>query len=207
MATKARNKAGDGDKRGGESPGDSGRKRKSGRLLRVLVVRHAIAEDAAEFARTGAPDADRPLTRQGRQRMRKASQGLVQLVPDVHVIATSPLVRAVETAEILQKRYLKSDVEAEIVRLSALAPGKSSSLLLGWLAEQAGKGTVVLVGHEPHLGQFVSWALTGLRESFVEVKKGAAILLEFRDEIRPGRAKLLWSVRPKILRALSGSAD
>ena len=55
-----------------------------------------------------------------------------------------------------------------------------------------------------HLGEFVSWCLSGLRESFVELKKGSAVLLEFSGEIKPGRARLLWALKPSHLRALGG---
>ena len=170
--------------------------------LQVLIVRHAIAKDPAEFAQTGTPDAERPLTKQGRKRMRLAARGLAMLVPDVGTIASSPLTRAVETADIVGGRYGKAGAELETLRLSALSPGKPANLLLSWLGEQPRELAVVLVGHEPHLGEFVSWALTGLRDSFVEFKKGAAILLEFEQEVRPGRAKLLWSLRPSQLRMI-----
>ncbi|QOV91383.1 SixA phosphatase family protein [Humisphaera borealis] len=165
-------------------------------------MRHAIAKDPAQFAETGAPDAERPLTKQGRRRMRLAARGLAALVPDIGVVASSPLLRAVETAELIAKRYAKGGVDVETLRLSALAPGKSGSLLLSWLEDQPRDCAVVLVGHEPHLGHFVSWSLTGLRDSFVELKKGAAVLLEFGDSVRPGRARLIWSLRPGQLRMI-----
>ena len=46
--------------------------------------------------------------------------------------------------------------------------------------------------------------LTGLRESFVPLKKGAACLLQFESEVKPARAKLLWAMRPGQLRDLAG---
>src|SRR5882724_2462532 len=67
--------------------------------VRLLVVRHAIAEDPAVFAATGRSDAERPLTEKGRRRMRRVARGLKKLVPAIDGLATSPLVRAVETAE------------------------------------------------------------------------------------------------------------
>ena len=169
--------------------------------LRVLVVRHAVAEDKAAFGATGAPDGDRPLTKDGRRKFRRVARGIVELVPDLGVLATSPLVRAVETAELLARRYAKAGGDPTATRLAALAPGKANSLLLGWLADQPRSAPVAVVGHEPNLGQFVSWALTGLRDSFVEMKKGAACLIEFEDDVRAGRAKLLWAMRPGQLRA------
>ena len=62
--------------------------------------------------------------------------------------------------------------------------------------------TVALVGHEPQLGLFVSWMLTGLQESFVQMKKGGACLLELKEQVWPGRGRLLWSLAPAQLRAL-----
>ena len=81
---------------------------------------------------------------------------------------------------------------------------------MDWLREQAEhakKGSttsVVIVGHEPGLGQLVSWMLTGLRESFIPLKKGGACLVEFEGEVKPGRGKLLWAMKPSQLRKLAG---
>lgn len=165
--------------------------------LRVLVVRHAVAEEQAPFARTGHPDAARPLTRGGRRKMRRAARGLARLVPRLDRLATSPLARAVETADIVARACGKPKTQ----RLGPLAPGKPPAGVLAWLKEQRPGRTVALVGHEPDLGVFVSWALTGLRESFIPLKKGGACLLEFGGEVKPGRAVLLWLLRPSQLRA------
>lgn len=170
--------------------------------LRLLVLRHAIAEDPEAFAKTGRPDARRRLTKPGRKKMRKAARGLEKLVPKVDVLATSPLTRAIETGEILADRF----DGLRPLRLPALAPGKSVAQVMDWLREQATRkpgAVVAVVGHEPHLGQMVSWMLTGLRESFVPLKRGGACLLEFQNEVKPARAKLLWSLRPGQLRDLA----
>jgi phosphohistidine phosphatase len=178
---------------------------KSGTRLRVLVVRHAIAEDREEFAKRsqGESDGARPLTRDGRRKFDQGAKGIVSQVPKLDALATSPLTRAIETAEILAAHYkgLKP------VRLSALAPGKAPGLTMEWLREQPTGRTVAVVGHEPHLGEFVSWCLSGLRESFVELKKGAAVLLDFGGEIKPGRARLIWALKPSHLRALGGKCE
>lgn len=179
-----------------------GNKRDARKPLQVLIVRHGIAEDAADMAAGGGTDAERRLTKAGRKKFRHAARGIVALVPDVAVLAASPLARTAETADVLAARYAKAGREPKAVSLSALAPGKPATLLMGWLAEQKRGGAVAVVGHEPHLGQFVSWALTGLRESFVEMKKGSACLIEFQDEVRAGRARLVWSLRSGQLRAV-----
>jgi phosphohistidine phosphatase len=178
----------------------AGRARK-GRAARlhVLVIRHAVAEERWAFAkRSGEPDAQRPLTKPGRRKMRRAARGLARVVPELTVLAASPLTRAAQTAEIVAERY----GGMRTVTVAPLAPGKPAGALLTWLGEQHEGAVVAIVGHEPDLGQFVSWALTGLRESFVPLKKGAACLLEFPGEVRPGRARLLWLLKPSQLRAI-----
>jgi phosphohistidine phosphatase len=185
---------------------DEGKKKPNRSRLRVLVIRHAIAADPKAFAKTGKADALRPLTRIGRKKMRRAARGLIRLVPHLDALATSPLTRAVETGAIVAEQYHHE----QPVSLPALAPGKSAGQVLDWLKEQAEhakKGadtTVGIVGHEPGLGQLVSWMLTGLRESFIPLKKGGACLLEFEGEVKPARAKLLWLMKPSQLRKLAG---
>ena len=77
------------------------------------------------------------------------------------------------------------------------------SALLNWLQQQSADSTVALVGHDPHLGTFVSWMMTGLQEPFVAFKKGGACLLHIDGEVRAGRAKLMWLLKSSHLRKLA----
>ncbi len=166
--------------------------------MKLLVIRHAIAEKREEFAFTGRPDSERPLTKEGRERMRRAAAGLASVAGRVDVLASSPWTRARETAEIVAGALGGIDI-APVEELTAEhAPDD----LLPWLREQAADSTVAVVGHEPHLGFLVGWLLTGRHESFVELKKGAACMLEFDDPPAPGNATLLWALAPSHLRAL-----
>ena len=67
--------------------------------MKLLLVRHAIAEDAESFAVTGGTDALRPLTEVGRRKMRKGTNRLRTQIDRIDVLACSPRVRARETAE------------------------------------------------------------------------------------------------------------
>src|SRR5205809_975693 len=87
--------------------------------MRLLVVRHAIAEDREAFARSHKDDAARPLTPDGRRKMARAAEGLKQLVPELELLAASPYKRALETAEIIAHAYGDQRVE----RVGELAPG------------------------------------------------------------------------------------
>lgn len=168
--------------------------------LRVVLIRHGIAEQRRTDGRRRKPDAQRELTRGGRRKMRRAAKGLVRLVPKLDAMATSTLVRAIETGEIIADRY---ESPPRPVRLAGLSPRKPSGPAMEWLREQAVRtsgGTVAIVGHEPHLGEFVSWALTGLHDSFITLKKGSACVIEFAHEVKPARAKLVWVMKASQLR-------
>lgn len=168
--------------------------------MQILIIRHAIAEDRETFARTGESDDRRPLTEKGRSRMRKAAAGLKRLI-EIDMVAHSPLVRAVQTAEILKSEFPAT----ELAEVPELAPGKGAESLAHWLGFVSRKATVALVGHEPDLSEFVAWLTTGAPRSFISLKKGGAVLLECQDQPGPGSATLLWALPPAYLRYLSGA--
>ena len=166
----------------------------------VLVIRHAIAEDRNIFARTGNSDELRPLTSEGRKRMQRAAAGLKTVVPRINMVATSPLVRAAQTAEIVAAAY-GSVVPIEI---DELRPECDSERLARWLGNQPPDSTIALVGHEPSLSFHVSWLTARADDAFVEFKKGGACLLRFYDAVFSGGATLRWMMTPKQLRGLGG---
>ena len=165
--------------------------------MRLLLIRHAIALERNEFSRTGKDDALRPLSDDGRKKMKLASRGLRELVPDIDLLATSPLTRAAQTGAILDSVYggLK---EVEIAELS---PGASLQAFLAWLKRQKGD-TVAVVGHEPWLSRLACRLLTGTEGSFLAFRKGGAALLELPGAPGPGIARLVWMLTPSQLRSL-----
>jgi phosphohistidine phosphatase len=168
--------------------------------MRLLVIRHGLAGEREDWAaRSGKPDSERPMTGEGRRRMRRGARGLRRIVPDIDVLATSPLVRAVQTAEIVAAAYGGS---LAIETVDELSPERRPDELLGWLRAQLPGATVAVVGHEPHLGFLVGWLLTGRNDSFVAFKKGGAVLLDFDDPPVGGNAVLAWAIAPRQLRWL-----
>ena len=160
----------------------------------LLVIRHAIAADPADYA----DDAERPLTPEGKKKMRRVAKGLRRSVPAIGLLATSPLVRAIETAEIVSAAY--DGIATTIV--TALAPGHPPAAVARWLEPYRGHDVVAVVGHEPGLSRMVGWFLTGTERSFIELKKGAACLLTFPGAIAAGGAVLVWALAPSQLREL-----
>ena len=171
--------------------------------MRLHVVRHAIAEDREAFARSHKDDATRPLTPDGRRKMERAALGLKELVPELDVLAASPYKRAIETAEIISAAFGGLSVE----RVPDLAPGAGVDRVVSWLADRHARGSVAVVGHEPDLGQLVCALLASTNGPFLELRKGAACLLELAGPVTRGAATLDWFLGPKHLRLLGTGRD
>ncbi len=167
--------------------------------MELLVVRHAIAEDREVFAATGREDALRPLTAEGTRKMKRTARGIREIVGGIDVLVSSPFTRANETAEILRREYELDRVETA----RELEPGTSLPDVVTWL-ERFDQGVVAIVGHEPHLGRLVTYLVTGIERSAVEVKKGGACLIEFDGKPSAGKGRLIWAIPPGLLRDLAG---
>ena len=160
--------------------------------MEILVVRHGLAGDKADWVKTGRRDSERPLTPEGRRKPHEAAKGLKTLT-EVQVVATSPWTRAKQTAVLLSR-----ELDVPVTPCPALVPSRPFEELAAWLAGRK-ESKVALVGHEPHLSGFVSWLLTGDPRPVLSLKKAQACLLEL-TEPAPGKATLLWSIPPKVLR-------
>ncbi len=165
--------------------------------LLVVVMRHGPAEarDAARWP----DDAKRPLRPKGVTQTRRAARGLVRHLERVDRLASSAAVRARKTAELLRGEL---DPEPPLETWPELATGERAQPILDRLAAEArARETVVLVGHEPTLAEFVGLALVGEGVSVVRLTKAGAVLLEFPAAVRPGAARLVWALTRKQLAA------
>lgn len=164
----------------------------------LYVLRHGIA---AERDVRRYPDDDlRPLTGKGIARMRREAAGMraLGLTPDA--IVSSPLLRAMQTAEIA-----RDALGAALSVSEALVPGAHPALLLAELAGAYGDGDAALVvGHEPHLSRLVSFALTGSADQIVRLKKGGLCHLRLDGD---GGGQLLWALTPGQARALGAGSS
>ena len=166
--------------------------------MQLVVIRHAIAQEREEFAPTGRDDSLRPLTDKGSAKMKKAAAGLRELVPEINVLAASPFTRAQQTARIVAAEY----EDIRVITTSTLEPDSELEAFAEWLRARRGD-TIAVVGHEPHLGVLVTWLMTGLEESRVPLRKGAACLLEFPERAGPGAALLQWALTASQLGRLA----
>lgn len=166
--------------------------------MKIFLFRHGLAMDREESMALKLDDSKRPLVEKGRERSRKMARFLARELGEVSVIATSPLLRAVQTAEIVS-RELKYQ---QLFELPELVPEAPPQAFARWLQTSIPRATSVLaIGHEPQLSVFASWLLTGRTESFIELKKSGVIRLELEsfDSIGPSTAELRWVLAPKFL--------
>ena len=162
----------------------------------LYLVRHGIAE----LSSTETHDNDRALTAEGTRKMTRAAIGLKRLgiVPDV--VLSSPLRRAHETAAVLA-RTLSANLSVEIY--PGLAPGIAPTALLQGLRRHRGAGHVMLVGHQPDLGELASHLLTGSPGVVpLPFKKGAVAAIEVPSLPPRDTGVLQWFLTPKQLRTL-----
>jgi phosphohistidine phosphatase len=142
----------------------------------IWLLRHADAESDAP------DDASRRLTDKGKRQSEAAAAALAKLGVEVDVCLSSPKVRALETAQIVAEGLGVAVEEAEALR--------GGDFDLDGLV--AGRGDVVLVGHEPDFSRAIKLA-TGAR---VELKKGGIAAID--------GGTLVALLRPPQLRAIAG---
>lgn len=165
--------------------------------MNLYLIRHAIAVDES-FG--DYEDAARPLTDNGRKKMRQIAKGLKAIGVDLDLILSSPYVRASETANILSETF---KIKLETVYNENLTPMGDPDLLISDINEKYTVDSLAIVGHEPNLS-----ALTGLLVSEnanidMTYKKGGVCKLS-ADDLRLSRtATLEWLLTPKILVELS----
>lgn len=169
--------------------------------MKLLIIRHAIAQEREDFAKTGQDDSLRPLTDEGIWKMERVVRGLRVATRTLDVLGTSPYRRATQTADIVAKGYPNARIET----VEALTPDTPFNAFVHWLRAIDGADTVAAIGHEPHLSALTTWLLAGDDQAFLSLKKGGAVMVEFEGQPRQGNGLLLWALSPALLRRLGGS--
>jgi phosphohistidine phosphatase len=142
----------------------------------IWLLRHGDAEHET------SDDFARKLTGKGKRQSRQAGRALTRLGVELDVCLTSPKLRARDTAELACE-----ELGVELEETEALAGGDFDPLELA-----AGRGEVLLVGHEPDFSRAIA-ATTGSR---VKMKKGGLAALDDHQ--------LHLLLRPKELKGIAG---
>ncbi|MEP0913457.1 phosphohistidine phosphatase SixA [Leptolyngbya sp. GB1-A1] len=168
--------------------------------IELYIVRHGLAGEHGSYAN----DNERPLTEEGIRKTRKVAKRLKELGLQFDLILTSPLVRAKQTAEILQSIGLGKSLEES----TELAPQGDFQQWVNWLQQwQQEKGQqekqgkcLAIVGHEPGLSEWAQQLIWGEARQQIVLKKAGVIGINLPVEGSPiGRSELFWLTPPKFL--------
>jgi phosphohistidine phosphatase len=160
----------------------------------LYIVRHAWAADRIDPA--WPTDELRPLTDEGRERFTRMVKILAERGFAPELIATSPLVRCRQTAEIIAEGV---PGEQQVVERDELAPGSDLEGLIKWTIRKGSEcREVAWVGHAPDVTHLTA-ALVGDTAAAIRFPKGSIAAVEFEDIPRIGQGELRWLVTAKLL--------
>ena len=160
----------------------------------LYVIRHAWA---GHYGDPDWPDDfERPLTTKGQERFAEVVAKLVERGFAPGIVATSPLVRCRQTAELVQAGLA---TRPELVQLDALEPGSDLDALVQWTAAQAAThDEIAWVGHAPDVGRLTAALITDT-SAWIRFAKGAVAAVSFDDLPEVGGGELRWLVTAKLL--------
>lgn len=164
----------------------------------LFLMRHGIAADRDPG---GGDDSKRPLTSEGKLKLRATATALESLGVRWDWIVTSPLTRAVETAA-----AVADEVHANAPHdvCDALAPESGSmQKVIAFLAQHPERSRVLLVGHEPSLASLAAELIGAGHGARLAFKKGGCCLISF--PAFPSSASqgiLKWWLTPRLLRKM-----
>jgi len=153
--------------------------------LSLSLIRHGHAGNAAR-------DSDRSLSRKGREVVRDVVEILAAREISFSYIVSSPLVRAVQTSEILAERLGHG---SDVLIDRCLVPEAQPSGVLDFINAEGLHGNVALVAHEPILSGLAGHLV---RAPFRALKKSEVITVEVPDG-GEGPAEIAWWLDPKSL--------
>jgi phosphohistidine phosphatase len=165
--------------------------------MRLYIVRHAIA---SPHGTSGVKDDDRALTKEGIQKMREIAVGLRSLNCVPEALLSSPLLRARQTADLLLEIFGKG---IEFKTTASLAPSGSRQDLYREISLYSKKvSSLMIVGHQPSLGQIAGEIAWGFPDHHVELKKGGACTIDLESVRGTPKGKLVALLTPSILRKI-----
>jgi phosphohistidine phosphatase len=159
-------------------------------MLELYIIRHGLAGKSLEG---DVEDNERPLKKKGKEKMKDVAKGLKKRNIRFDMVLTSPLLRALESAEIVNE-YCGSTKEVTVTDL--LKPDASYQKLSKYLNKLKEPERVAIVGHEPFLSGFASYCLTNSKNSFFKLEKSGVLKLEIDEVIMPQRCVLSWLMEP-----------
>ncbi len=164
----------------------------------IYFLRHASAGDRKAF--NFQEDEKRPLDARGIEQSKQMGQMLAALEVEPEAFLSSPLTRAVQTAELVADQ-MKGNPSVTLD--DALRPDATYEQFLELLHHYERRSAIVVTGHNPNQSEFLGYLISGgSAKDAVELKKGAVAKVEYKQ----GKATLLWCLTPKLLKIAQESA-
>lgn len=154
-------------------------------MMELILWRHAEAHDAKE----GQDDLERALTPRGEKQAARMSAWLERQLPQGLRVVSSPARRTEQTAQALGRKY---KLRAELL------PDGTPTDLLELVQWEKGNGVVLVVGHQPLLGQTAAHLL-GLGQEACSIRKGAVWWLRRRQRLEHNQTVLMAVMCPEFL--------
>lgn len=164
--------------------------------MELYFLRHGIAAERDDLKYKD--DSLRPLTAQGKQKMRKGARGMRALGLTFDAILCSPYLRAKQTAEIVTQVFKLKNTKINFT--NNLVPGAPLEKLLQEIRTDFPQSqSILFVGHEPHLTEFISYLLKSESVIPIDLKKGGLCLLSQTAPYGQGNAVINWVLTPSQL--------
>jgi phosphohistidine phosphatase len=155
--------------------------------MNLYLLRHAEAEDASSTGK----DADRSLSAKGREVMKVVGAAFARVAEPAEIFH-SPLRRARETAELVGAALPK----ARLVEVPWLTPESDPRIAFDEI--RARRGDLLWVGHQPHLGRALGYALTGSDDADLPMKKASIARISFSGSHASAPGSLKWLISPRL---------
>jgi phosphohistidine phosphatase len=163
----------------------------------LYFLRHASAGD---HLLNPKKDEKRALDKEGIEQCGYVGRALAAMDVQVDTIVSSPLKRATQTASLVGNEI---GYEGKLQIEAALKPGASVADFRRMLDRYSRQESVMVVGHNPNLSQFLGSVISEPEcEASVDLKKGAIA----RVDMRRTSGMLQWCLTPKALRSLYTAA-
>ncbi|MEO8368577.1 MAG: histidine phosphatase family protein [Candidatus Solibacter sp.] len=158
--------------------------------MQIYLLRHGIAEDAAP----GRPDSERPLTSEGRERLRRVLKRARTADCAPSVILSSPYKRALETSAVAAEVLA---YEHQIVKVPSLVPDGSPEEVWQEIRRRPNERSILLSSHEPLMSTMVAFLLDS-PALLVDMKKATLVRIEC-DRLGPRpKGVLKWMLTPGV---------
>jgi phosphohistidine phosphatase len=158
--------------------------------MQVYLLRHGIAEEGGP----GQSDAERELTPEGRRKLRETLRTATRAEVKPTLILSSPLVRALQTAEIARDIL---HAREEILRTKALVPSSTPEQVWEEICVHKDENELMLVGHDPLFTSLAAYLL-GAPDLQIDFKKGALMRVDFENFGPNPRGVLRWFLISKL---------